>query len=329
MGNVEIRQLDALLAVADHRSFSAAARALHTVQSNISTHVAKLERSLGAELYDRRVGRLTPAGELVAHRARRIRSELTALSGDVASLRAEVSGATALGLIGTTGRWLAAELIGAVTAEHPRIDLTVVEATTAGLVPQLLGGRIDLAVISLPAPDPELEVDPLFDEELVVIIPGGHRWNGREQLGLAELAEEPLVMGPVGHAVRDVLDQTARHLGVTLRPLAVIDGVRLTASLAFEGFGPAIVPASAAPRHLTGDWDVARVADGPSRRVGAARRTRSAPSAPTRAVLDVMRRLIAGEGSAPPGIHPISGDAPADADPPDDAQHAAGPTSPG
>ena len=76
---MDLRQLAALTAVADHRSFSAAARALHTVQSNVSTHVARLERELGAVFVDRTTGLLTEAGELVVARARRIQAELDAL----------------------------------------------------------------------------------------------------------------------------------------------------------------------------------------------------------------------------------------------------------
>ena len=69
---MDLRQLHALLAVAEHRSFSAAARALHTVQSNVSTHVARLEQEVGATLIERSRGDLTHEGEVVAARARRI-----------------------------------------------------------------------------------------------------------------------------------------------------------------------------------------------------------------------------------------------------------------
>src|SRR5690242_292627 len=102
---MDLRQLNALLAVAEHGSFSAAARALHTVQSNVSTHVARLERELGATLIDRATGGLTEEGEVVAARARRIQSELDALTADVASLHDEVAGAVRAGVIGTTARW--------------------------------------------------------------------------------------------------------------------------------------------------------------------------------------------------------------------------------
>ena len=79
-------------------SFSAAARALHTVQSNVSTHVARLERELGVTLVDRAGGVLTEEGEAVVRRARRIQAELDALGADVAALRDEVTGTVRLGV---------------------------------------------------------------------------------------------------------------------------------------------------------------------------------------------------------------------------------------
>ena len=78
---MELKQLDALTAVAEHGRFSAAARALDTVQSNISTHIARLEDDLGALLVDRSAGELTAEGQVVLTRARRINTELAALRG--------------------------------------------------------------------------------------------------------------------------------------------------------------------------------------------------------------------------------------------------------
>jgi molybdenum-dependent DNA-binding transcriptional regulator ModE len=66
---MDLRQLRALVAVADHESFSAAARSLHTVQSNVSTHIARLERELRVTLVDRANGQLTPEGLVVVARA--------------------------------------------------------------------------------------------------------------------------------------------------------------------------------------------------------------------------------------------------------------------
>ncbi len=75
---MDLRQLAALVAIADHGSFSAAAKALFTVQSNVSGHIARLERELGATLVDRQRGGLTDEGVLVVEHARRIQRELDA-----------------------------------------------------------------------------------------------------------------------------------------------------------------------------------------------------------------------------------------------------------
>src|SRR5439155_22644721 len=122
---MDLRQLAALVAVAEHGTFSAAADALHTVQSNVSTHVARLERELGTTLVDRSAGRLTEEGELVVARARRVHAELDALAADVASLRHEVEGTTRVGVIGTTARWPVPALLTEIETRHPKVTVPV------------------------------------------------------------------------------------------------------------------------------------------------------------------------------------------------------------
>src|SRR5438874_1871649 len=132
---MDLRQLAALVAVAEHGTFSAAADALHTVQSNVSTHVARLERELGTTLVDRSAGRLTEEGELVVARARRVHAELDALAADVASLRHEVEGTTRVGVIGTTARWLVPTLLTAMRCGTRRSPSRSSRATRAPCSP--------------------------------------------------------------------------------------------------------------------------------------------------------------------------------------------------
>src|SRR5687767_11602237 len=185
---MDLRQLAALAAVAEHGTFSAAADALHTVQSNVSTHVARLERELGVTLVDRSAGRLTEEGEAVVRRALRIQAELDALVDDVASLRHEVSGRVRMGVIGTTGRWLVPKLLAAMEERHPKVRISVLEGNTTSLIPQLVGGSLDLAVVNLPVEDPDLEIEELFSEDLFLLAPADHPLAGRDEVALAELA---------------------------------------------------------------------------------------------------------------------------------------------
>src|ERR1700733_76249 len=248
---MELRHLQALAAISDHGTFSAAAEHLGTVQSNVSAHVARLERELGAPMIDRSDGHLTEEGLVVVARARRTLAELDALISDVAACKDEVTGTVRVGMIGTTARWLVPRLMDAPRQRHPKLRLVVVEGIGTGLEPQLAAGQLDLAVLNLPVGARDLVARKLFEEDLMLVVPEGHAMADPENpLTLDDLAEMELLLPLPGTAFRDELDAVTRPLGITLRPAAEIDGLRLIASLTFEGYGPAILPATAIPSFL-------------------------------------------------------------------------------
>ncbi len=300
---MDLRQLTTLVAIADHGSFSAAARALYTVQSNVSGHIARLERELGVTLIDRQRGGLTDEGVIVVDRARRVLHELDDISADLASRGDDVRGDSRIGLIGTTARWLLPQLLGQLNRQHPGIHTTIHEGSTTNLVPRVLSSQIDSAVVHLPIDDPELTIEPLFAEDLMLLAHDGHPLGQATSVTLAELAAEPLLLPPLGTALRRILDRAAAASDVELQAQAEIDGVRLLASLAFEGYGAAIVPATAVPRWLKGDFKRIAVPELPRRVVGWVQRRRPTPGAPTKAVLNVMREVVALQGAKQPGVH--------------------------
>jgi DNA-binding transcriptional LysR family regulator len=301
---MDIRQLKALVAVADHGGFSAAADALDTVQSNVSAHVARLEHELGATLVDRGAGRLTEEGLTVVARARRINAELEGVVADVGALRHDVRGSTRLGMIGTTARWLVPRVLKVMAERHPGVHLVVVEATSTSLDPQILTGALDLAVVNLPVPDRDLITEPLFDEDLILVVPFSHALASKRRASLADIAALQLLLPPAGTALRAEIDGPMTAAGLTLNPMAEIDGVRLIASLAIEGLGPAILPATALPAAIAdGPWRRVAVRGLPRRRVGIAQRRRGLPAAPARAVIEVLRE-VAGNATDPEGLHP-------------------------
>lgn len=290
------------MAVSEHRSFSAAARALHTVQSNVSTHVARLERELDAILVDRRTGELTSEGEAVVLRALRIKAELLAIPADISALRDDIQGTVRFGIIGTTGRWLVPALLAALKADYPGVRLVVVDATTTGLLPQLQSGQLTMAVLNLPLAEPELTSEPLFDEERIVIAPEGHPLAKKDRIDLKELSKHELVLPPVGTQFRSEVDQAAEEIEVTLQPVAELDGMRLLASLAFQGYAPAIVPASAAPFGSGDQWSIVHVDGMAPRSVGLAYRRWTTLPAPARAVQEVIGRVVTERGAQQEGL---------------------------
>jgi LysR family hydrogen peroxide-inducible transcriptional activator len=306
---MDLRQLAALTAVADCGTFSAAADRLHTVQSNVSAHIARLERLLGTTLVDRSGGRLTEEGEIVVARARRVQAELDGLVADVNALRDKVIGDVRLGVIGTVARWLVPELLSSMHELHPQVRMIVVDASTTSLAPQLIGGTLSLAIVNLPLHDPDMTVMPLFEEDMVAVIPMGHKFSDRPELRMRDLHNVPLLLPPAGSSYRPELDQAADEADISLVPLAEIDGVRLITSMAFDGLGMAIVPATAAPHAPEGAWRVVPVSGLAARQVGVVQRRRGMLSAPARVLLQVLHDVLAREIERHPGVRLIEPDA--------------------
>lgn len=301
---MDLRQLQAFLAVVDHGGFTAAARATHTVQSNISTHVARLERELNATLIDRATGNPTQEGEAVLARARRIQSELAALEADVSSLQGSPRGTVRLGIIGTTARWITPLLVSRLHAVAPDIHLVIADGTTSSQTLRILEGDLDLGLLSLPINDGEIRTSELFDEDLVVVVPTSHPLANRPgKVSLTEVAEHELMLASPGTTFRQEVDAAFRAQDLRPRAQFEIDGLRLLASLAFQGFGVAIVPATAAPEWIGGDWAVVQVDGLPRRTVGLATRRKAMLSVAAQTTANVVQHIIKTEAPSMSGIH--------------------------
>lgn len=304
---MDLRQLQSFLAVVDHGGFTAAARATHTVQSNISAHVARLERELDAILLDRSSGQLTSEGEVVVARARRIENELTALEADVSSLRGSPRGSVRVGVIGTTGRWLTPLLIDRAAVETPDLRLLIVDGSTTSLVLRLLEGELDMALVSLSSPDPEISHRPLFEESNELIAPDDHPLvELQRQPTLADVAEHELLLAAPGTVFRNQIDDVFGAVGLTLKPKAEVDGLRLLASLAFQGFGASILPATAVPSWVRGPWRRIPMPGLGRRTVSIAVRRRGMPSAAAEAAAQLIGDVITSNARPTVGIHPIT-----------------------
>lgn len=300
---MDLRQLQAFLAVVEHGGFTAAARATHTVQSNISTHVARLERELDAVLIDRATGRTTQEGDAVVSRVRRIQGELDALQADVSSLRGSPRGTVRIGIIGTTARWVTPLLVDALAAQAPDVHLVVAEGTTTSLLLRLLDGGLDLCVVGSPVDEPDVRCDPLFVEDRIVIAPSSHPLAMIDgPVSMAELAKHRLLLAAENTPFRQEVDSAFERHGLVATPQLEVDGLRLMASLAFQGYGAAIVPATAAPGWLGGDWVPIRIAELGQRSVGVAVRRRGLPSVAAQVTEDALHTIVAAEAEHVTGV---------------------------
>jgi LysR family hydrogen peroxide-inducible transcriptional activator len=291
---MELRHLDALLAIADEGSFTAAADALSTVQSNVSEQVRQLEEELGAELLvrGRRGATPTECGAAVLERARRVHRELEAMRADLSMLQGLRTGHASLGIVGTASRWMVPALVADLRAEAPGVQLRINEGASERLATEVLGGELAQAVVTEPMTSPRLEVEHLLDETLVGLAPAGASDLGPEPVSLARLAELPIILPPVGNPLRREVDDAAAHAGVSLSVPVEVEGIRLIADMVAAGAGASVLPETAIPPELT---RVRRLAlrGVPQRRLGLIAARESFLSLADRAVRDGVYRLVA------------------------------------
>lgn len=202
---MNLRDLRYLIAIADHRHFGRAAQACHVSQPTLSTQIRKLEQELGVTLVERAPRRvmLTPAGLVIAQRARRVLAEVAQLLETARQSHDPEAGSLKLGLFPTLCPYLLPHVVPSLRQRFPRLELLLIEEKTDALLAQLQDGRIDAAVLAQPVETEGLAHAALFDEPFVLALPRGHRLSrDHRSIGLRELRDLPLLLLEDGHCLR-------------------------------------------------------------------------------------------------------------------------------
>lgn len=170
---MQLKSLRMFEAVCESGSFGAAAQQLHTVQSNVTAHIKKLEDEVGAQLLMRANPVFpTPAGRtLLAHARQMLQShdQVLALLQAQQFDAGQIKGALRIGSMETTAALRLPPLLAQLRKLHPDIHLELDAQPTAALLTELIAGRIDCAFVNGAAPQSELQSWPLFREELVLV----------------------------------------------------------------------------------------------------------------------------------------------------------------
>jgi len=292
---VDLRQLEALLAVAEEGSFTAAADRLHTVQSNVSGHVHQLESELGVQLLVRHRRGTVPTefGVRVLDRARAIRSEIEALRKDLSMLQGLETGHATLGVVGTVSRSLVPALVVEMRRVAPALSLRLTEGASERLAVEVADRELASAVVTEPVTDPRLVVEHLRDEALVGLVPVSLVLGAKDRVELSALAEHSVILPPQGNPLRDEVEDAARVEHVTLRVPIEVEGIRLIADLVASGAGVSILPETAVPDDHPQVRTV-RIARMPPRRLALITARGVQLSLADQAVHDVVRRLVRG-----------------------------------
>jgi LysR family hydrogen peroxide-inducible transcriptional activator len=198
---MDLVQLRNFLAIAEHRNFTRAAEGCGVSQPALSQQVARLEEELGCPVFERqgRQLKLTEAGELLRRRA----EQILALVDDTArQIRDDgETGRVVVAAIPTIAPYLLPRVVRLFRERFPRARVEIDEAVTESLLKRCLGGDADVGLLALPVEVPHLEVERLFDEELLLALPPGHRLASRESVRIEEIREEPFILLDEAHCL--------------------------------------------------------------------------------------------------------------------------------
>jgi LysR family hydrogen peroxide-inducible transcriptional activator len=239
---LSIRDLRAVVVLADRLHFGHAAEELALAQPSLSAAVQKVEKAIGERLFDRtsRHVALSPAGQRVVPRIRAVLDELVAI-GRVRTQNV-LAGRFRLGLVPTIGPYYAPRFLGTLRQRFPELQLVLTEALTEVLLHMLRQRTLDAAVVCLPTGEPGLTEMPLLREPFLLAVPAQHPLAAASEVSLGEIELREMLLLERGHCLRE---QTLEACGST--PDAALSPVQAASletlrHLVAAGNGCALLP---------------------------------------------------------------------------------------
>ena len=247
MERPSVRQLEVVVAVAELRNFRRAAAQVGISQPALSMQLATLERSLGAQLFerDRRSVLITAIGEEVVARARAALNSIDEVAAVARRRSAPLVGPLRMGVIPTIAPYLLPPILPALRKRFPQLSLQLREDQTARLLEQLDRGQLDVALLALPV-DGDFTAAKIADEQFVVATAKGVSIGKRGVVRQEDLATREVLLLDDGHCLRDQALAVCSRAGG-----GEVAGVRATSlptlvQMVAGGLGMTILPASAA-----------------------------------------------------------------------------------
>ncbi|MFD9669070.1 LysR family transcriptional regulator [Rhodococcus sp. NPDC059968] len=239
MSSFTLRQLELFSALPEYRTLSAAASALHISESALSHAVSELERAVVEQLCVRHKAKglqLTPAGQFVATRARILVTDANELVSQLAAEWGVMSGPMTIGCYTGFASTMMPPVLDGFARAHPKVKIGVNIGTDDELWPALLAGLLDVAIVyDMYVPD-GMNRRPVYETEVLAVLPEDHPLAGQPAIDLADLAPEPLIMldtAPSAGNTRRVFDERGLEPNLHLQ----VPNLELVRVLVARGLG--------------------------------------------------------------------------------------------
>jgi len=202
-------QLEYLVAVDRHGSFSKAAEQCFVTQPTLSMQIQKMEAELGVSLFDRgrKPVQATPVGQLVIERAYRALQEFKAIAEVVREQRNTLSGEIRLGIIPTLGPYLLPRFIPDLLSRYAQVRVTVREMLVADIVTALRRDMLDVGIAATPLGEKHILETPIFYEPFYGFVSAGHRLADQTSLSAGDFVPDEMILLDSGHCLHGQVSQ--------------------------------------------------------------------------------------------------------------------------
>ncbi|MBT2896688.1 LysR family transcriptional regulator [Streptomyces sp. McG3] len=264
---MELQQMRYVIAVAETNNFTRAAQRCLVVQSALSHQIARLEKELGARLFERtsRRVRLTPAGAAFLPAARQCLDAAERAAAEVAAAVGEVRGRLTVGLIPTVAAVDLPSVLKDFHRRHPKARVSLSVGASEDLVDQVREGEIEVAFLGIPvtARPRGVHARELARERLIAVVSPAHPLAGASSVDLHRLSSEGFVDLPAKTAGRAQSDLAFAAAGLTREVAFEVTNADYLARLVAAGLGVALLP----PAYVAGLTGVTtiEVTDAPAR----------------------------------------------------------------
>jgi LysR family transcriptional regulator, cyn operon transcriptional activator len=230
---VELRHLRYFAALAEQLSFTRAAEKVHITQSTLSHQIKQLEEEIGRPLFER-IGKrivMTEAGEIFLGRVNKALSEIEDGVQAVKGASAPISGTVKIGATHTFSIGVIPACIAIFHQGHPAIRIEVSELSASAIEQALMEEQIEVGVGYYPSKPDELFFEPLYIEDMLLVVSEGHLLASRKRVRLSELHRQELVMPTRDSATRQMLDYRLNSVGAEPIVVAEMNSVAGTLNL--------------------------------------------------------------------------------------------------
>ena len=251
-----VKQLRYLSALAEHQHFGRAAQSCFVSQSALSTAINELEQNLGVVLFERgSTILLTDIGHKLVLEARSILNRLDNFCEHARQSKGSFNSDLRFGVIPTIAPFLLPKILNPMQQLYGANKLFIREDLSPNLIELLHRGQLDLLLFALPYETSKFEVEPLFEDPLVLCLPNDHQLNDKQEVRLQDLKQQDILLLEDGHCLRD---QTLQSCNMDVDNMSIpyqATSLNTVVQMVANNIGITLLPEMAVKANITHDTD--------------------------------------------------------------------------